>query len=74
MSDDIEIATTQQAIIATLNFLQTNPQLKPKLEVETYTWLNFVEDNTLSSGDLVVGLTQELEFLQQQMQRLGLLK
>ena len=74
LSEDIEIATTQQAIIATLNFLQTNPQLKPKLEVETYTWLNFVEDNTLSSGDLIAGLTQELEFLQQQMQRLGLLK
>ncbi|WP_016954517.1 metabolite traffic protein EboE [Catenovulum agarivorans] len=74
LSADIEIATTQQAIIATLNFLQTNPQLKPKLEVETYTWLNFVEDKTLSSGDLIVGLTQELEFLQQQMQRLGLLK
>ena len=69
-----ELGTTQFAIGQTLDFLADTPGLQPHLEVETYTWQVLPE--TLRPGNdeqLHAGLAAELHWVEQQMQRRGLL-
>ncbi|WP_143870497.1 metabolite traffic protein EboE [Catenovulum sediminis] len=73
INEHFEVLTTQDAILSTLDFLSAHKNLKPELEIETYTWLNFLHQGALSSGDLITGLVQEFDFLTQYMQQKGLL-
>lgn len=69
-----ELATTQQAIGQTLDFLADTPELKPHLEVETYTWEVLPEIlRPRNHAQLHAGLAAELDWVEEQMQQRGLL-
>lgn len=68
-----ELNTTQHAIIDVLDFLQSHPQCHPHLEVETYTWNVLPESiRPHDPQSLVRGLTEELNWLEREMQQRGL--
>lgn len=67
------ISTTQDAILSTLDFLQNNPQLKPYIEIETYTWLHFLSQASSDKPTLVDGLLAEFTWLEQAMKTRNLL-
>lgn len=62
-----DISTTQFAIISTLSFLQQKPALKPYIEIETYTWLNFLKQVSKDQIPLVEGLFAEFVWLEKAM-------
>lgn len=68
------IATTQDAILSTLDFLQDNQQIKPYLEIETYTWLHFLSQTSDQKVSLVAGLLAEFSWLEQAMRSRNLLE
>lgn len=68
------IATTQDAILSTLDFLQENQQIKPYIEIETYTWLHFLSQRTVKNASLVDGLLAEFSWLEQAMRSRNLLE
>ena len=69
------LSTTQNAIGKTLDFLQSHPQLQPHLEVETYTWHVLPESlRPQNDEDMAYGLSQELNWLENEMQKRGLLR
>jgi len=70
-----EINTTQESILDVLDFLKLHPQCHPHLEVETYTW-NVLPESIRPHDEqsLITGLTEELNWLEQQMQQRELLK
>lgn len=69
-----ELKTTQGAILDMLDFLQANPACHPHLEVETYTWHVLPEViRPHGQHSLIMGLTEELKWLEQAMQQRGLL-
>jgi len=68
------LTTTQHEICQTLDFLRDNPQLHPHLEVETYTWTALPEKIRPSNNSMMIdGLTQELNWLENQMRSRNLL-
>jgi len=75
------LGTTQQAIEGVLNWLadcqstrQGVEQVHPHLEVETYTWQVLPTSlRPLNDQQLQLGLAEELRWLQQQLQKRGLL-
>lgn len=70
-----ELGTTQSAILDVLDFLRSNPQQRPHLEVETYTWQ--VLPNAMRPGndsDLIKGLADELDWLDNEMSLRGLIQ
>ncbi|MGR8932411.1 MAG: metabolite traffic protein EboE [Gammaproteobacteria bacterium] len=69
------LSTTQQAILDVLDFLKANPNHKPHLEVETYTWQvlpAFLRPKTDAS--LIAGLTDELNWLEMEMLKRSLIQ
>jgi hypothetical protein len=69
-----ELNTTQDAIVKVLDFLQITPQCRPHLEVETYTWQVLPVDLRPQNQDaLIMGLTAELDWLEQAMSARDLL-
>ena len=69
------LGTTRHAIERTLDFLADTPGLRPHLEVETYTW-DVLPDalRPRNSEQLYAGIAAELDWVEQQMQRRGLLQ
>lgn len=67
------ITTTQDAILTTLDFLQQHAELTPYLEIETYTWLQMLTPETNPQDALTQGLVAEFDWLEQQLERRGLL-
>lgn len=69
-----ELDTTQNSILKALDFLKTNPECHPHLEVETYTWqvlpVSLCPQNDFA---LINGLSEELNWLEKQMSSRGLL-
>jgi hypothetical protein len=68
--------TTQASIGAALDFLRDHPaRVHPHLEVETYTWRVLPEGlRPRDDGQLVTGLTLELQWLQNELSMRGLLR
>ena len=58
------LSSTQAAIVATLDFLTATPNCQPYLEIETYTWLNFIADNNQQTNTLHQGLVAEFTWLE----------
>lgn len=72
--DSDKLATTQNGIIDVLQFLADHPDLKPDLEVETYTWEVLPKcHRPTSSGQLIKGLIEELNWLSTQLHHFKLL-
>ncbi|TPW14018.1 MAG: hypothetical protein FD130_1459 [Halothiobacillaceae bacterium] len=72
--DDERLTTTQAEICAVFDFLAKNPEIRPHLEVETYTWqvlpLAFAINDEY---DLTRGIHAELQWVEEQLQQRGLL-
>ncbi len=69
-----ELSTTQFALDDVFEFLASNPELKPHLEVETYTW-NVLPDALRPQDDesLIRGIDSELQFVRQKLTHYQLL-
>ncbi|WP_158968864.1 metabolite traffic protein EboE [Paraglaciecola sp. L3A3] len=59
------VSATQGAILQTLDFLQTHQQYRPFLEIETYTWLNFLQQEIDKNASLHAGFAAEFSWLEQ---------
>jgi hypothetical protein len=69
------LGTTQREIGRALDFLRDHPELKPHLEVETYTWGVLPAAIRPADEDGIVdGLAGELRWLESQMHQRGLLR
>jgi len=66
--------TTQAAIQQVLDYLMQTPELKPHLEVETYTWQVLPEaSRPRDEKELWQGISNELKWVEEQMQQRNLL-
>lgn len=74
LTDTQHINTTQTGILACLDYLQSQTQFKPYLEIETYTWLQYLTSQAQASFDLTLGLAEEFEWLETQLNKRHLLK
>jgi hypothetical protein len=71
---DPGLGTTQAAIGAALDHLAAHPDVRPHLEVETYTWQVLPPGRRPDgAAGLAAGLASELAWLETQMQARGLL-
>ncbi|MCF2946925.1 metabolite traffic protein EboE [Paraglaciecola aquimarina] len=72
------LSATQSAILQTLDFLQVNPRIRPFLEIETYTWLNFLQQDNAQQQTktqrLHSGFAAEFSWLEQALIERNLLK
>lgn len=68
------LSSTQFAILQALDYLNSHEQCRPVLEIETYTWLNFVSNDNDQNNALITGLVSEFMWLQQQLTKRDLLK
>ncbi len=73
------LSATQEAIFCTLDFLQnkilhTPNAPMPYLEVETYTWLNFLQGKVDKTARLHQGFVAEFSWLEQALRARNLLK
>lgn len=72
--DDEHLSTTQQENCAVFDFLAAHPEVRPHLEVETYTWQvlpgSFQVDN---DNTLIKGIHAELHWVEEQLNKRGLL-
>jgi len=69
------LATTQTSIARVLDYCNFNPEFRPHLEVETYTW--DVLPGAMRPGntrELLVGITNELRWVESEMSMRGLLE
>ncbi len=64
---------TQEAILQTLDFLKKMPSQRPYLEIETYTWLNFLAAKTDKTQSLHNGFVAEFSWLEAQLKQRNLL-
>ncbi|MAZ65483.1 MAG: hypothetical protein CMF25_00020 [Kangiellaceae bacterium] len=69
---ETSLKTTQQALLDTFDFLQQHSDISPHLEVETYTWNN-LPGQRLGSESLIQGLVNELEWVENELDKRGLL-
>lgn len=71
------LTSTQAAILNTLDFIQDNPNCRPYLEIETYTWLNLINsqmgDNRNKNSTLHQGLIAEFTWLEKALTQRKLL-
>ena len=67
------LSSTQAAILSTLDFLKVTPSCRPYLEIETYTWLNLIDNNSQQSQTLHQGLVAEFTWLEQALTERNLL-
>lgn len=68
------LTTTRHAVEAVLDFLAHTPGFRPLLEVETYTWQ--VLPREMGAGNeeaLIQGIARELDWVEAQMSKRGLL-
>ena len=71
---DGRLHTTRADIQRVLDFLMLRPDLKPHLEVETYTWQVLPEaSRPRDDRELWQGISNELNWLEEQMQQRNLL-
>lgn len=71
---DPGLGTTQAAIGATLDHLADHPEVRPHLEVETYTWQVLPPSRRpVGATGLTAGLAAELAWLEARMQARGLM-
>ncbi|MGJ8682753.1 metabolite traffic protein EboE [Paraglaciecola sp.] len=68
------LSATQEGILYTLDFLQTHASLRPFLEIETYTWLNFLQQGQDKSKRLHLGFAAEFSWLEKALETRNLLK
>jgi hypothetical protein len=68
------LSSTQYAILQALDYLTSHDQCRPVLEIETYTWLNFVSDEDDQNNTLITGLVDEFTWLQTELFKRGLLE
>lgn len=73
------LSATQEAIFSTLDFLQNRVLHAPNapmpyLEVETYTWLNFLQGKADKTARLHQGFVAEFSWLEQALRARNLLK
>lgn len=67
------LASTQGAILTTLDFVKQQLSYQPYLEIETYTWLNLIAPDKQQNFNLHQGLLAEFSWLEQQLARSQLL-
>ncbi len=67
------LSSTQYAIYQSLDYLKNHQQCRPVLEIETYTWLNFVSGKSEQNNALLSGLVNEFAWLQAELVKRGLL-
>ncbi len=67
------LSSTQYAILQALDYLNSHDQCRPVLEIETYTWLNFLSDKDDQNKALITGLANEFNWLQTELAKRGLL-
>lgn len=67
------LQATQYAILQTLDFLQQHPEHRPFLEIETYTWLNFLQQGLNKTERLHQGFELEFNWLESALESRGLL-
>jgi hypothetical protein len=68
------LSSTQYAILQALDYLNSHDQCRPVLEIETYTWLNFVSNDNEQNNALITGLVDEFTWLQTELTERDLLK
>ena len=68
------LSSTQYAILQALDYLNSHEQCRPVLEIETYTWLNFVSNENDQNNALITGLVNEFTWLQTELTERGLLE
>ncbi|WAJ71357.1 metabolite traffic protein EboE [Catenovulum adriaticum] len=73
LSEAQKINTTQTGILACLDYLQSQADFKPYLEIETYTWLQYLTSQAQDSFDLTQGLSEEFFWLEAQLNKRNLL-
>ena len=61
------LASTQPAILACLDFLQSRPDLHPTLEIETYSWLEFLAPDQRAHFNLAEGIACEFRWLEAEL-------
>ena len=61
------LTSSQEAILSTLTFLKQHPDCRPSLEIETYTWLNFLTRGSSQTDNLHQGLLAEFIWLESQL-------
>ena len=64
---------TQAGILTALDYLQTSLFYWPFIEIETYTWLNFLADSHSPQQSLHQGLMAEFTWLEQALRQRNLL-
>jgi hypothetical protein len=67
------LSSTQHAIVDALTYLQKNDTCRPLLEIETYTWLNFLTEEDNQEAALISGLHQEFIWLEAELTKRKLL-
>ena len=73
--NDRGLHTTRAATEQVLAFLAENPQIRPHLEIETYTWEVLPEQaRPVDNASLVEGIEGEVRYVRQRMQHYGLLE
>ncbi|MDO6459928.1 metabolite traffic protein EboE [Granulosicoccaceae sp. 1_MG-2023] len=69
------LQTTRAVNEQVLSFLAENPQIRPHLEIETYTWEVLPESvRPVDKQSLVEGIEAEVRYVRQRMQHYGLLE
>ncbi len=70
LNNGLTVNTTQTGILKCLDYLQQHPGFNPYLEIETYTWLQYLTShNNSQQADLISGLADELNWLAKQMKQ-----
>lgn len=68
------LKTTRNDLLRVFDFLQQNPDIRPHLEVETYSWQVLpMSLRPKNDADLIEGIVGELLWVEQELKRRGLL-
>ncbi|VAW53002.1 FIG00960890: hypothetical protein [hydrothermal vent metagenome] len=68
------LSTTKQALYDVFDFLQQHKNVKPYLEVETYSWQVLPESlRPMNNAQLIDGIVSELNWVQNELQKRNLL-
>jgi hypothetical protein len=72
--DDERLNTTQQENCAVFDFLAAHPEVRPHLEVETYTWQVLPKVFRIDNDEaLISGIDAELNWVEEQLKQRGML-
>ncbi len=67
------LSSTQNAILQAFTYIQMNDSCRPLLEIETYTWLNFLTEEKDQKYALISGLHNEFIWLEAELNKRQLL-